>query len=214
MAQAGFNISTTKPGEAWGTVKVAGAHRRQGIGSMLSDALFVHLREIEAKHVTSFVRWSEEGERWGSLYEQVRPNLVRALAAAAGSYDGVEDAIHEAFAAALAGAPSDLRSPEAWLFVVALNKLRNQQRRSRLAMRLRLARPADPHELDQALQRADVIAALQRLSQRERTLLVAKYYVGLTQDEIAKHFGIPRGTVSSAVSRAASHLRELEKAHG
>jgi len=154
---------------------------------------------------------SEEGERWGALYEQLRPNLVRALATAAGSYDGVEDAIQDAFVAALTDAPEDLRSPEAWLFVVALNKLRNRRRRSWLAARLRLARPADPHELDQALQRADVIAALQRLSQRERTLLVAKYYVGMTQDEIARQLGIPRGTVSSAVSRAASHFRELDK---
>ncbi|HYR94866.1 MAG TPA: sigma-70 family RNA polymerase sigma factor [Methylomirabilota bacterium] len=153
---------------------------------------------------------SEEGEHWGALYEQLRPNLVRALASAVGSYDGVEDAIQDAFAAALHGAPPDLRSPEAWLFVVALNKLRHQQRRSRLAARLRLVRPPDPHELDSALQRADVLATLQRLTQRERTLLIAKYYVGMTQEEIAKHLGIPRGTVASAVSRAAARFRDVE----
>src|SRR5438874_2213282 len=120
---------------------------------------------------------SQEAERWGALYERLRPNLVRALAAAAGSYDGVEDAIQDAFVAALANAPEDLRSPEAWLFVVGLNKLRKQQRRSRLAARLRLVRPPGPHELDDALNRADVLTTLQQLSSRERTLLVAKYYV-------------------------------------
>lgn len=139
---------------------------------------------------------------------------MRALAAAAGTYDGVEDAIQEAFAAVLQKAPADLRSPEAWLFVVALNKMRKQQRRARLAIRLGLVRAPEPHELDDALRRADVVSTLQLLSERERTLLVAKYYVGLTQDEIAQNMGIARGTVASAVSRAAARFRELEKSSG
>jgi RNA polymerase sigma factor (sigma-70 family) len=157
---------------------------------------------------------SEETERWGALYKELRPNLVRALVATAGTYDGVEDAIQEAFAAAIHQAPAELRSPEGWLFVVALNKLRNQQRRARLAARLRLAPPPNPHELDDVLRRADVVCTLQLLSSRERELLVAKYYVGLTQDEIARHLGIARGTVASAISRAAARFRELEKRDG
>ena len=144
----------------------------------------------------------------------MRPNLVRALAAAAGTYDGVEDAIQEAFAAAIHRAPADLRSPEAWLFVVALNKIRNQQRRARIAFRLRLVAPPAPHELDDVLRRADVVATLQRLSRRERELLVAKYYVGMSQEELAKALGMPRGTVSSALSRASAHFRELEADRG
>jgi len=135
---------------------------------------------------------------------------VRALAAAAGTYEGVEDAIQDAFAVALQRSPVDLRSAEAWLFVVALNSLRSQRRRFRLASRLRLVRPSEPNDLDDAMRRADVISTLHLLSERERTLLVAKYYVGLTQDEIARHLGIPRGTVSSAISRAAERFRDLE----
>lgn len=157
---------------------------------------------------------SEEAERWAALYQQVRPNLVRALAAAASTYEGVEDAIQEAFAAAIQKTPADLRSPEAWLFVVALNKLRSQQRRTRLAARFRIIRPPDRSEFDEVLQRADVVATLGRLTERERTLLVAKYYVGMTQDEIARQLGMRRGTVAAAVSRAAAHFRELEERRG
>lgn len=156
---------------------------------------------------------SAESARWGRLYEQLRPNLVRALAATAGTYEGVEDAIQEAFATALQDAPADLRSPEAWLYVVALNKMRNQRRRARLAARFRLVSPADPHELDDVLRRADVVSTLRLLSLRERELLVAKYYVGLTQEEIARHLGMTRGTAASAISRAASRFRELESRH-
>lgn len=154
---------------------------------------------------------SEAAERWGALYAQLHPNLMRALAATCGTYEGVEDAIQDAFAAALKQAPADLRSPEAWLFVVALNKMRNQQRRTRLAVRLRLTPPAQPHDLDDALRRADVVSTLQKLTFRERELLVAKYYVGMSQEEIAQHMGIARGTVASGVSRAAARFRDLDK---
>jgi RNA polymerase sigma factor (sigma-70 family) len=153
-------------------------------------------------------------ERWGALYAELRPNLMRALAAATGTYEGVEDAIQEAFAAALKQAPADLRAPEAWLFVVALNKLRNQHRRTRLAVRLRLAAPPGPHELDDVLRRADVVSTLQKLTARERELLVAKYYVGMSQDAIARHMGIARGTVASGISRAAARFRELDQRRG
>ncbi len=40
--------------------------RREGIGSALLEALLEHLREIGATKATSFIRFSEEGERWAS----------------------------------------------------------------------------------------------------------------------------------------------------
>jgi len=61
--------------------------------------------------------------------------------------------------------------------------------------------------VDAALRRIDVLARLNALSLGDRQLLVAKFYVGLTQDELAKALGIPRGTVSSAISRAAARFR-------
>ena len=170
--------------------------------------------EVAGPVIAAAALLSEEAERWGALYEQIRPNLVRALAAASGTYEGVEDAIQEAFAVAMKEAPAELRSPEAWLFVVALNKLRTQQRRARLAARLHLVAPAQPHEYDQVLVRADVVATLAHLSERERTLLVAKYYIGMSQEEIARHMGMRRGTVASVISRAAARFRALENDRG
>jgi RNA polymerase sigma factor (sigma-70 family) len=61
--------------------------------------------------------------------------------------------------------------------------------------------------------RADLVRALLALPARDREVLVAKHYVGMTQEEIARHMKIPRGTVSAAISRAAARVRELE-AHG
>jgi RNA polymerase sigma factor (sigma-70 family) len=146
-------------------------------------------------------------ERWRAIYERARPSLVRALAACAGTYEGVEDAVQDAFVRALGRDPDDLAAVEGWLFVVALNRFR----RSRRVFRVPWARSGErPSELDAAMLRLDVVRALMRLSQRERELLVGKYYVGLSQVELAHLMNMRRGSVSAAVSRAAARFRELE----
>jgi RimJ/RimL family protein N-acetyltransferase len=66
MGNGGLNITTTTPGAAWLNVRVTASHRRQGIGSELHEAILVHLAEIGATNAISFIRWSEEGERWAS----------------------------------------------------------------------------------------------------------------------------------------------------
>ena len=150
------------------------------------------------------------GAAWEAVYERSRPTLVRALTAAAGSYDGVEDAIQDAFGAALRRSPSELANVEGWLFTVALNRLRSHRRRARILRRLGLMTAARESEIDRALERADIRRVLDSLTHRERELLVAKHYVGMTQEEIASTMHLPRGTVSAAISRAAARFRELE----
>jgi len=147
---------------------------------------------------------------WDVVYARTRPSLVRALTAATGSYDGVEDAIQDAFAEVLRCSPHDLRSVEGWLYAVALNRLRSHHRRTAILRRLRLATAPPPTELDRALERADIARVLAALSPRERELLIAKHYLGMTQEEIAAYMRLPRGTVSAAISRAAARFRELE----
>jgi len=147
---------------------------------------------------------------WDVVYARTRPSLVRALVAATGSYDGVEDAIQAAFAEVLRRAPPGLRSVEGWLYAVALNRLRSHHRRAAILRRLRLETAPSPSELDRALERADIARALKALKPRERELLIAKHYIGMSQEEIAAYMRLPRGTVSAAISRAAARFRELE----
>lgn len=147
---------------------------------------------------------------WEVVYERTRPSLVRALTAATGSYDGVEDAIQDAFGEALRRSPSQLANVEGWLFTIALNRLRSHRRRVRILRRLGLMAAPRESEIDRALQRADIRRVLDALTRRERELLIAKHYVGMTQDEIASFMHLPRGTVSAAISRAAARFRELE----
>jgi len=56
-------------------------------------------------------------------------------------------------------------------------------------------------------ERADLQAALERLSERERALLSLRYEEDLTQPAIAARLGIPEGTVKVQLHRARVKLR-------
>jgi RNA polymerase sigma-70 factor (ECF subfamily) len=57
------------------------------------------------------------------------------------------------------------------------------------------------------VERADLHAALRRLSDRDRELLALRYAEDLTQAAIARKLGIPEGTVKVRLHRARDKLR-------
>lgn len=147
---------------------------------------------------------------WDQVYYEQWSVLVRALIALFGRREGVEDAVQDAFALALTRRVEEFQSPQAWLFTVARNQLRQRYRRQRVARSLGLRPSAREGNVDDAILRIDVIRALHRLSERDRELLIAKYYLGFSQEEIAGHFRVPRGTISSALARAAERFRGID----
>jgi RNA polymerase sigma factor (sigma-70 family) len=156
-------------------------------------------------------RQDEDDGVWSDRYAELQPRLIRALAATVGSYSGVEDAVQEAFTEMLAHDQEPIANLGGWLYTVALRHLRRGWRRESLARALRLSRPEVTSDVDRAIQRADLLAALAKLSPRDRELVILKHYFRLTQDEIAATLNISRGTVSAALTRAVGKLRELER---
>jgi RNA polymerase sigma-70 factor (sigma-E family) len=63
----------------------------------------------------------------------------------------------------------------------------------------------ETHTVDDRLQ---LLAALRRLTTRERTVVALRFFVGLTESEIAAEVGIAPGTVKSTAARAVAKLRE------
>jgi RNA polymerase sigma-70 factor (sigma-E family) len=63
-------------------------------------------------------------------------------------------------------------------------------------------------------ERQAVFAAMSRLPRRAREVLVLRYYLDLSEREIAETLGVSRGTVSSTASRAVAALnREFGSKH-
>ncbi|GAA1948710.1 RNA polymerase sigma factor [Nocardioides panacihumi] len=101
-----------------------------------------------------------------------------------------------------------------WLYGVARRVLANHRRgnlrRTNLAQRLRqeLATVV-PDTSDDLVQRADVTAAMQRLSGRDQEVLELHLWEGLEPREIAEVLGLTTLVVRPRLSRARARLRDL-----
>jgi len=96
--------------------------------------------------------------------------------------------------------------------VVATRVLFRDRRRRRSADVALETIPAARDEIDFAIERVDLLAALRQLPERQRALVVARYYYDLTYEEIAKAFAIRTGTVGATLSQALGGLRAAQAA--
>jgi RNA polymerase sigma-70 factor (ECF subfamily) len=99
-----------------------------------------------------------------------------------------------------------------WLYRISRNRATDLIRRRHARVRTVGNEPLlEPGEIDPsgALSRNfDVAAALSRLSQVHRELLVLAYFHGLSQREISERTNTPLGTVKSRTTAALRALRE------
>jgi RNA polymerase sigma factor (sigma-70 family) len=143
-------------------------------------------------------------ERWDEVYRQSFPRVFRALVATLLNAETSRDALQQAFLIGLEYPPQDT-NPEGWLYRVAL---RHARRPSRILVGIlpRSARTeSDEHRL---LQRLEVGQLLLLLTERQRSIVVAHYYLGFTQVEIASLLNISRGTVGATISNALARMRQ------
>ncbi|MFF3601506.1 SigE family RNA polymerase sigma factor [Kitasatospora indigofera] len=103
--------------------------------------------------------------------------------------------------------------PMAYVRRIVVNQHRDWWRRRRnheLAADLSADDRADPTDLgERHAQRSLVLGALTRLTVRERTVVVLRYYADLSEAQIAAELGIAVGTVKSTLHRALAKLRAL-----
>lgn len=104
----------------------------------------------------------------------------------------------------------------AWLLTIVANEARNRRRsfvrRRALVLRVRDAADEDggedPAEVAQRHARRQlVLDAVARLSDRDREVLALRYFVGLSEAEMANALGCAAGTVKSRLARAMTRLR-------
>lgn len=151
-------------------------------------------------------------ERWDDLYDRAFPQVYRALIATTFDRERALDGLHDAFEEGLRNPPHDDRNLEGWLYRVALRKTRRGIFRAQREVSIDAGSSAD--EIAAIIQRLEVGRLLALLTERQRAIVVAHYYLGLTQDEIAQGLGIRRGTVSATVSQSLARMREEGIARG
>jgi RNA polymerase sigma-70 factor (sigma-E family) len=152
-----------------------------------------------------------------ALYQAHAVGLIRLAVIMLGDRPAAEDAVQEAFTG-LYRRWDHLASSDRALGYARSSVLNGC--RSRLRARLRDQRLAasgppapDAASAEQAVligeEHAAVLAALRRLPTRQREALVLRYYLDLSEAEIATSMGIGKGTVKSTTSRALAALGRL-----
>lgn len=144
-------------------------------------------------------------ERWELLYRRAFPDVYRAVLATVLDPDVALDAVQDAFEVGLRRPPANDVNVTGWLFRVAVRR----------ALRARLRRPPRvsteyPDQIQRALQRIETHELLKLLTARQRSIVVAHYFLGLPHEEIAQMLGIRRGTVGATIAQALARMREVE----
>jgi RNA polymerase sigma factor (sigma-70 family) len=147
---------------------------------------------------------SEDGESWAQRCEAAYPAVYRALVAIGASESDAADAVQDAFEEALRHRAPVVRA-DGWLFVAASRRWRRARWRQRIFHPLELVRGIVVNEPDEVI---DLLTELGRLTERQRTIVVARYVLGLSQREIAELLGIAPGTVAATAHQTTALLRQ------
>lgn len=142
---------------------------------------------------------------FADFYEEQYAATVRLAAFLSGRGNVAEDLAQEAFIR-LEPHFVGVENPAAYLRTTVVNLCRNQHRSaSRESRRLIKFGPPPSSVSDRA---SELDATLRRLPYGERAVVVLRYWLGLTEAEIATHLGCRPGTVKSRHARALIKIRK------
>ena len=109
-----------------------------------------------------------------------------------------------------------LRDPKkfaGWLKALALNVWRGHLRKNDALRGAEELEHIDSAHTESAGVKIDLESALESLQQPGRSCVVLSFYEGMSHGEIARHLGLPLGTVKSHIRRGTRHLHQLLDAY-
>ena len=156
------------------------------------------------------------GVAWAELYASTWDDLVRYLDRKVWDPERARDLAQEVFLRALSS-EGEIDNPRGWLFTVAGNLARDEARAAgRRRRHLRVVagsrdgeaeEPKGTEDIEMERRRAAVRAALDRLTERDREILLL-WDAGLSYTEIAGETGLAPGAIGTTLARARRRLVE------
>ena len=150
------------------------------------------------------------------FYRDLRPALLAFFTRRVGNRVEAEDLVHDVYVRLESAPESQMRDPEAYVFQVAANLVRDRARRAEVRTRhLAFAKhddqaqvdPIDPHRV--AVSRETLTAlvkALEALPERTRRIFLLYRYEQVSRQAIADTFGISMSAVDKHVHKAVVRL--------
>ncbi len=141
------------------------------------------------------------------FYTARREHLARSLAMTLGNRDLGLEATDEAFTRAYQHWEKvrTYENPSGWVYRVGLNWARTKLRRSKREIPSIYMESAIEHfvEVEPGLD-----AAMAKLPEKHRAVVVLRYYMDWSLEEIAQALRVPKGTVKSRLHRAIANLQQ------
>lgn len=146
------------------------------------------------------------GGSFDGLFAARRVPMVRLATLLVGSAAIAEEVVQDAFVA-VSERWDAVDRPDAYLRTSVVNGCAGVLRRRTIEQRYQAARleVADSEIPEQLI---DLRTALDRLTDRQRLVVVLRYFADLRDEEIAETLGVRPGTVRSLAHRAIAALRE------
>ena len=156
-------------------------------------------------------RVTDSNDSFEAFFAAQHDRVARSLALAIGDEHLGRDAAAEGFTRALQRwrKVSRYDNPTGWVYRVGLNWARSRARKTRRELAPDVVgEAADPRatfpEVDPRL-----IPALRTLSDDHRAVVVGRFYLDMSEAELAEALGVRPGTIKSRLSRALAHLSEM-----
>lgn len=141
-------------------------------------------------------------DSFARFYEAEVVQQVRGATLILGSRQAAQDVVHDVFLEILQRWDGGIDDPGPYLQRAVVNRCRDALRRRTVARRHRgLFRPEDVPAAD-----APLYDALATLPFTHRAAVVLRYYLGLTEAEIAAHLGCATGSVGPWIRRGLDRL--------
>jgi RNA polymerase sigma-70 factor (ECF subfamily) len=152
-------------------------------------------------------RGTDDGWEWGEAHRVCLRLAYRYASNPSEAEDIAQDALLRAWRRRSTLREADRRNQ--WLATIVRNEAFRQHARVRPdpTSKIETYEGAEDAQVVATVERADLHAALKRLSEKDRELLELRYDEDLTQAAIARRLGIPEGTVKVRLHRARDKLR-------
>jgi RNA polymerase sigma-70 factor (ECF subfamily) len=155
------------------------------------------------------VRSSQGDDAFREFYERMQPRAVGVARRLVGGSGLAEDLAAEAFARDYArwATVRSHPNPDAWVLRVVGNLAVDHVRHEARRPDLRDDGGRADRSGDDAALRVDLARALHRLSGRQQEVVVMRYLIDLTEEDVAVSLGMTTGSVKTHLHRATTKLR-------
>ena len=157
-----------------------------------------------------------DGRLLAELYDKYREEILLYVYSLCHSMEAAEDITQEVFVKAILSLSDHHENFRAWLYMVARNLTYNHNRKNKnkakVEEELKHGPTAEPDISEKVVmkeQYKELYAAIEKLSDQYREILIMQYFSNMQLKEVAEVLGISHGNARVLATRARNKLKQF-----